>query len=751
AFSGIHSSKRNINSKYSVVETVRALDEFKKDYFIVFAHVHQSKGLWYELKPGRIKNLLEDTSMNNKVFAFQKVRYDEERKKVQNQLQDLYPAEVEGTDPKNLNDIVSKKNDLKYFKLGELSFSALKFALQNKNLRIQSDRLVYNHSYIKSVEFEGAGVLNGTKINLSPELNTIIGIRGSGKSSVLEGIRYALNIPFSSKATDTQYKKDLIEFNLGSGGKITLSAIDSHGNPYEIKRILHEKPDVYFNGEIVPGVSISETILNQPLYFGQKDLSNTDDKFESDLVEKLVGPRIVPYQKKIQDGRHTVIENVDRLKKLSQSISDKEKWNDKMLDAKHKLEYYKKYGIENELQKQISFDKDELKIQQIIKTVKMFLGHLENLIIQFDSEISEFASYKSTYNKTFFESFFSIYQEIIDGFESFKVQYQKRKNLNDRLKNKELEFQTLRHSLKEEFAKKERHLIRELKLDRSESINLNEYKKLKSLLDRATIMLDYSKKARLEYLKQHRVLIETLVQLDDSWFEEYNYIKSLLKNINDIDSPLKFVSKFKGDKPEMLNYLVAIYQGSGIHKSSLKKIVANYDDFGKVWQSKSDIQKLIGASFENFWSIFESNLHSLLTWQIPNTYNIMYNGKELAKHSLGQRASALLLYIINQKNNDVIIIDQPEDDIDNQTIYENVIQVIQKLKSNTQFILVTHNANFPVLGDSEQIITCEYSNNQIKTTSGGVDSIETQKNIINIMEGGKEAFNKRNQIYNSWN
>ncbi|MCY4216372.1 MAG: hypothetical protein OXC92_05250 [Flavobacteriaceae bacterium] len=129
----------------------------------------------------------------------------------------------------------------------------------------------------------------------------------------------------------------------------------------------------------------------------------------------------------------------------------------------------------------------------------------------------------------------------------------------------------------------------------------------------------------------------------------------------------------------------------------------------------------------------------------------MYNGKELAKHSLGQRASALLLYIINQKNNDVIIIDQPEDDIDNQTIYENVIQVIQKLKSNTQFILVTHNANFPLLGDSEQIITCEYSNNQIKTKSGDVDSIETQKNIINIIEGGKEAFNKRNQIYNSWN
>ncbi len=62
------------------------------------------------------------------------------------------------------------------------------------------------------------------------------------------------------------------------------------------------------------------------------------------------------------------------------------------------------------------------------------------------------------------------------------------------------------------------------------------------------------------------------------------------------------------------------------------------------------------------------NLVEFVTCQVPNRFVIRYRGKELKHHSLGQRASALLLYVLSQRQNDVIIIDQPEDDLDNQTI-----------------------------------------------------------------------------------
>ena len=141
----------------------------------------------------------------------------------------------------------------------------------------------------------------------------------------------------------------------------------------------------------------------------------------------------------------------------------------------------------------------------------------------------------------------------------------------------------------------------------------------------------------------------------------------------------------------------------------------------------------------------------MLIYQVPNKYVINYRGKELQHHSLGQRASALILFVLNQHENDVIIIDQQEDDLDNQTIYEDVIKLIKELKSSNQFIFATHNANFPVLGDAEQIHSCRYSDDSIALQSGSIDSSLLQKEIVDIMEGGEDAFNRRKEIYGIWN
>ena len=116
-----------------------------------------------------------------------------------------------------------------------------------------------------------------------------------------------------------------------------------------------------------------------------------------------------------------------------------------------------------------------------------------------------------------------------------------------------------------------------------------------------------------------------------------------------------------------------------------------------------------------------------------------------------QRASALIVFLLAQKDNDILIIDQPEDDLDNQTIYDEVIKEILKLKGEMQFIFATHNANIPVLGDSECIVACNFEDcTQIEINEGTIDTPSIQKSIVSIMEGGKDAFNKRKNIYNIW-
>lgn len=135
---------------------------------------------------------------------------------------------------------------------------------------------------------------------------------------------------------------------------------------------------------------------------------------------------------------------------------------------------------------------------------------------------------------------------------------------------------------------------------------------------------------------------------------------------------------------------------------------------------------------------------------MPDHFDIIYHERPLTQHSLGQRASALIIFLLTIKDSHLIIVDQPEDDLDNQTIYEDVIKVLKDLKNNTQFIFATHNPNIPVLGDCEQIISCRYSSDQIAVNQGSIDNEEMRDEVIEIMEGGYEAFDERKKRYELW-
>lgn len=89
--------------------------------------------------------------------------------------------------------------------------------------------------------------------------------------------------------------------------------------------------------------------------------------------------------------------------------------------------------------------------------------------------------------------------------------------------------------------------------------------------------------------------------------------------------------------------------------------------------------------------------------------------------------------------------------MDNQTIYDEVIKEIVNLKPNMQFLFATHNANIPVLGESEKVIACNFEeSSKINIVEGSIDTPSIQKSIVSIMEGGEEAFNRRKAIYNIW-
>ncbi|MCI5145533.1 MAG: PHP domain-containing protein, partial [Candidatus Electrothrix sp. AR3] len=173
----------NGRSDKSILQVVEELEKNHRDYFLLLAHVEQRSGLWKEMEGGKLGDFAEKryATVRQRTLGFQKVRTHDERIKVKDWLKGWYPAELEGSDCKSIDDIGDKKGET-WLKIGDFTFEAVKYALSDHINRVRTKRPQrYQRSYIKSISFDGRdGILHGQQILFSPELNAVIGIRGSG-------------------------------------------------------------------------------------------------------------------------------------------------------------------------------------------------------------------------------------------------------------------------------------------------------------------------------------------------------------------------------------------------------------------------------------------------------------------------------------------------------------------------------------------------------------------------------------------
>jgi hypothetical protein len=121
------------------------------------------------------------------------------------------------------------------------------------------------------------------------------------------------------------------------------------------------------------------------------------------------------------------------------------------------------------------------------------------------------------------------------------------------------------------------------------------------------------------------------------------------------------------------------------------------------------------------------------------------NFKDAAQLSSGQKCTALLPLLMARRDTPLII-DQPEDNLDNHFIYETVVESIRRLKGRRQMIFVTHNANIPVLGEADLVVVLESDGTTGRVSKVG--SLDVCKDeIIDLLEGGREAFELRRKRY----
>ena len=132
-------------------------------------------------------------------------------------------------------------------------------------------------------------------------------------------------------------------------------------------------------------------------------------------------------------------------------------------------------------------------------------------------------------------------------------------------------------------------------------------------------------------------------------------------------------------------------------------------------------------------------------------YSLLFQETQIEQLSPGQRGALLLIfYLLVDKGRNPIILDQPEENLDNETVVSLLVPVLDEAKKKRQIIMVTHNPNLAVVCDAEQIIYSSFDrkgSSRITYVPGSIENPAINVHVVNVLEGTKRAFNNRRNKY----
>jgi hypothetical protein len=230
---------------------------------------------------------------------------------------------------------------------------------------------------------------------------------------------------------------------------------------------------------------------------------------------------------------------------------------------------------------------------------------------------------------------------------------------------------------------------------------------------------------------------------------------------------LKIDVQYEGAKDGFIKDLTNLLKGSKVSSDAIKALVlapgkvtdgpmlSRYVREGEQkLQEEFNLTQAMSSRIVEWFKDYQ-RLYELETLfpedKIEISLKVNEEYKIMDKLSIGQKATALLLLLFAQEDR-IIVLDQPEEDLDNRFIYEDVVKILREMKGKRQLIIATHNANIPVLGDSELILVLEAKRETegercIISTKGSIDKEGIKVDVKNIMEGGEEAFKIRAEKY----
>jgi len=132
-------------------------------------------------------------------------------------------------------------------------------------------------------------------------------------------------------------------------------------------------------------------------------------------------------------------------------------------------------------------------------------------------------------------------------------------------------------------------------------------------------------------------------------------------------------------------------------------------------------------------------------------YELRLGGRRLSELSPGERGLLLLVfYLLVDRKQNPLLLDQPEENLDNQSIKKILVPCIREAKLRRQIVMVTHNPNLAVVCDAEQVVVASIDKadgNRIEYAAGSIEHVQTNQQLLDILEGTKPAFENRRRKY----
>jgi DNA repair ATPase RecN len=737
-----------------------------------------------------------------------------------------------------------------HIKMAELSFEGIKKAFLDPEARIRYDANVPSQqvSRILGISFEG-GVFEDEVLGFSDNLTALIGGRGTGKSAIIEAIRYL----FSQSTDDLpdRLKSDIKERRDYTLQNTTVKLLfeDSGGQAYVLKRQNGDSKTSVFDLDGRPILTIdlpnSEQVRAEIYGWSEIETLSDSPSKQLKLLDRYI-PEIEALKLQVDEQLAELQSNQDQMVRLAREIQNLLPSITNAEEIEGQLAKLKKPELDEAFEKHDANKTAALGLTQVTKAVEELektlplqppaeTEELDTEKLKFSDgiveAISDNASSLSTYS-WWADSEKGLRQECertdkayLDLLQALSAMRSILDSAHAELYLEQSDIEAILNTIAESSGQKDfRTAISRRQALSQKSLQIRGYQediaqkveRISELLEirqtrliprlyKAKEALFLARSAKAQAIAERLLTLEasSKVQIDviqlgnrDHFvdllaYREGTRSSGLFKNIDRQYfsknyagyysirfTPYQFVPLFlQKDADRSVLAIRYIRATEGINKGKIVHLVEGEvqtrngyivemkdgKDIGQ-WDTTSyefvevlDVDKVWNHLSPWFYNneIHDypdpeklSNLLDLELSSIEDRPVITLDGKPIEGLSPGQRCSALIPIVLVEGNTPLVI-DQPEDNLDNELVFDLVVDILRRLKEHRQVIVATHNPNIPVSGDVEQVIVLKSPSKDRchVATYGSIDDNGVVHHIKTVMEGGDKAFDMRMKKY----